>query len=223
MNSFKKAIKLLTNRKTAQPYDYNFGESDPLETHKEEDFTTDLESSDEEFESLFDKPEEEEITEEDEQLYDTLFEQASYKTKKLLKIANKLLKISQEKDQDFDDDDWAFDDEEAWGASVVPKSSDAWYDEEIPDEYKMEQMSEDDVDQIFGIDEEGPYSYDKITDKKHRDLEPDISMLDEDFEEKVSEPPSEIEDFIRQMELELDKDKELEPVAFYKNKFTKRS
>lgn len=125
---------------------------------------------------------------------------ASYKVSKLLKIAQTL--------EEWDEDDIYHPDfeseniQDVWDTSISPENIDTWDSGELPNEYKMEQLSDEDINSIFGLDESGAYAEDPLTGKTHYDLEPDFTMLDEDFEEKSTESPSELESFINQMEAE---------------------
>jgi len=149
------------------------------------------------------KPEEEFDTEMEEP--GSIFDKASDNVKTLLKMATKFEKLGAFED-DNDDDDWGsvWDEEDVFGAAVTPSSIDVWDEEDVPKEYKMQRLDKEDIGSIFGLEgEDEVVVEDPVTGKKHYDVEPDISTLDEDFEEKVSEAPTEVEDFIRQMELEL--------------------
>jgi hypothetical protein len=216
MGSLEKAIQKLAEFKTAQRFKDLFEDEETILEEDEFDETI-LESDKEEKEEFWE--EEFDIKESpvpygilSEDNTDTSFSEgveASKNTKNLLKIAIKLEKLGVF-DSRFEEEDLPFDwdeEEDYIETAVTPTQIDAWDEEDIPDEYKMQQLSDEDIGSILGMEPEGAFVEDPLTGKKHYDVEPDISLLDEDFEEKVSEAPTEVEDFIRQMELELAKAK----------------
>lgn len=154
--------------------------------------------------------------------------EASKNVLNLLKIANKLLKTGAYEDDEHYYENLTEQVSDNIEQAILPDNINLFDgpadDDEIPDEYKMDQINpEEDVDVIFGLNEEGPFVDDPITGKKHYDLESDFTILDDDYDEKSTEAPTEVQDFIRQMEKELAKEDDLNPVAYYKNKFTKKS
>jgi len=213
MGSLEKAIKKLAEFKNAQQFKDLFDEEIPFE---EDEFDNTILEADKDnnednfWEEDFDiketpvpsgkKPLIEDEEKNNFNELDLLVEKASNNTKKLLKMAIKLKKLG---DLDSNNDD----DKNYFETAITPDEIDAWDEEDIPDQYKMQQLSKEDIGSIYGMDPENAFVEDPITGKKHYDVESDFSMFDEDFEEKSTEAPTEIEDFIRQMELELAKER----------------
>jgi len=79
---------------------------------------------------------------------------------------------------------------------------------DIPEEYSMQQLSDEDIDQIYGIegteDDPTPFTDDPITGKRHYDVISDTGLpTNDEEEEEFTESPTEVEDFFQQIEREL--------------------
>jgi len=119
--------------------------------------------------------------------------------------------------------------QDVWDTSIKPENIESWLEEDLPEEFKMEQLSPEDYDAIIRLDkgDEGVVVEDPITGKEHYDVEPDFTILDEDFEEKSTEPPSEVEDILNQLAAKIEENKELEEeetaLAYFHSRFNKES
>lgn len=210
MGSLEKAIKKLAEFRKNEKFKNFFEEEGDFDNENFDNTILDSNENNEELwedefdiketpvpydKNPFDENPKEPSYEEDEDLNSLI--DASDNTKKLLKIATKLNKLGE-----WDSKDLYF---QGLDKAVTPDQIEGWDDDDIPDEYKMQQLSNEDVDSILGMESDDFFVEEPKSGKKHYDIQPDISLYDEDFEEKVTEAPTEVEDFIQQLQEELDK------------------